>query len=244
MEKRHFLKLTGVFSAGVLVSPLTACSGPSKTIMAYPETAPGIGASVFEQAPLPFDFNALEPHIDTQTMEIHYGKHHAAYVKNLNAALGGGGKFDGMNLLQIMAGIEKDDTAVRNNGGGHYNHDLFWDVLTPGGPSKPVGKLSDKINADLGSFEAFEKQFSDAAKTRFGSGWAWLSVGSDGKLFISSTANQDNPLMTRIVDKPGKPILGLDVWEHAYYLHYQNRRPDYVAAFMGLINWDKVSARL
>jgi len=244
MEKRDFLKLSGVFSAGVFVSPLSACSRPSKTLMAYHDTTPGQGAAVFEQAPLPFDFNALEPHIDTQTMEIHYGKHHAAYVKNLNAALAGGGKFDGMNLNQIMVNVEKDDTAVRNNGGGHFNHDLFWDVLTPGGATKPSGKLMDKINTDLGSYEAFEKQFTDAAKSRFGSGWAWMNVGADGKLFVSSTANQDNPLMARIADKPGKPILGLDVWEHAYYLHYQNRRPDYISAFMGLINWDKVTARL
>lgn len=240
MKKREFLRITGVFGAGILVAPLAACSRPSKALMA---SNPMTGPSQFEQAPLPYAFSALEPHIDTLTMEIHFGKHHAAYVKNLNAALAGGGKFDGLDLEQIMARLQKDDSAVRNNGGGHFNHQLFWDILTPGGATRPAGKLAEALLRDFGSYEAFAKQISDAAKSRFGSGWAWLSVSADGRLFVSSTPNQDNPLMSNVVDQPGKPLLGIDVWEHAYYLHYQNRRPDYVAAIMEIINWDKVAAR-
>jgi len=240
MKKREFLRITGVFGAGVLLAPLAACSRPSKALMA---AQPIGGQSQFEQLPLPYAFGALEPRIDTLTMEIHYGKHHAAYVKNLNAALAGGGKFDGLNIEQIMALLQKDDTAVRNNGGGHFNHQLFWDILSPGGATRPTGKLAETMLRDFGSYEAFATQLADAAKARFGSGWAWLNLGADGKLFVSSTANQDNPLMVNIVDRPGKPLLGIDVWEHAYYLHYQNRRPDYVSAVMEIINWDKVAAR-
>lgn len=197
-----------------------------------------------EQAPLPYAFDALEPHIDARTMEIHYGKHHAAYVAKLNAAIEGtplaGKSVD--DIIGDLSAVPADKRgAVRNNGGGHANHTLFWDVMGPGGGS-PSGALAGAIDGDLGGFAAFQAAFSDAAANRFGSGWAWLCV-SGGKLCVCSTPNQDNPLMTSEVECPGTPILGLDVWEHAYYLNYQNRRPDYIAAFWNVIDWAKVGAR-
>lgn len=195
----------------------------------------------FEQPKLPYDFNALEPHIDARTMEIHYGKHHAAYVNNLNAAIEGTDAA-GKSLEDIMKNISSYPAAVRNNGGGHWNHSLFWTVMSPNGGGHPSGALADAINNDLGGFDAFKESFSKAAATRFGSGWAWLCV-ENGKLKVCSTANQDNPLMDVVGDCNGTPILGLDVWEHAYYLNYQNRRPDYVAAFFNVINWEEVSRR-
>lgn len=197
-----------------------------------------------EQAPLPYAFDALEPHIDARTMEIHYGKHHAAYVAKLNAAIEGtplaGKSVD--DIIGDLSAVPADKRgAVRNNGGGHANHTLFWDVMGTGGGS-PSGALAGAIDSDLGGFAAFQAAFSDAAANRFGSGWAWLCV-SGGKLCVCSTPNQDNPLMTSEVECPGTPILGLDVWEHAYYLNYQNRRPDYIAAFWNVIDWAKVGAR-
>lgn len=195
----------------------------------------------FEQPKLPYDFNALEPHIDARTMEIHYGKHHAAYVNNLNGAIEGTDAA-GKSLEDIMKNISTYPAAVRNNGGGHWNHSLFWTVMSPNGGGQPSGALADAINSDLGGFDAFKEAFSKAAATRFGSGWAWLCV-EGGKLKVCSTANQDNPLMDVVSDCNGTPILGLDVWEHAYYLNYQNRRPDYVSAFFNVINWDEVSSR-
>lgn len=191
----------------------------------------------FQQAPLPYAFDALEPHIDARTMEIHYTKHHAGYVNNLNAAVEG---TDAANksIEEICKNIGNYSTAVRNNGGGHYNHTLFWSVMSPNGGGQPSGKLADAINSDLGGFAKFKEDFSKAAATRFGSGWAWLCV-ENGKLSICSTPNQDNPLMGEGCS--GTPILGLDVWEHAYYLNYQNRRPDYVSAFFNVINWEQVS---
>lgn len=195
----------------------------------------------FEQPKLPYDFNALEPHIDARTMEIHYGKHHAAYVNNLNAAIEGTDAA-GKSLEDIMKNISSYSAAVRNNGGGHWNHSLFWTVMSPNGGGQPSGALADAINNDLGGFDAFKESFSKAAATRFGSGWAWLCV-ENGKLKVCSTANQDNPLMDVVNECNGTPILGLDVWEHAYYLNYQNRRPDYVAAFFNVINWEEVSRR-
>jgi len=195
----------------------------------------------FEQPKLPYDFNALEPHIDARTMEIHYGKHHAAYVNNLNGAIEGTDAA-GKSLDDIMKNISSYAPAVRNNGGGHWNHSLFWTVMSPNGGGQPTGALADAINADLGGFDAFKEAFSKAAATRFGSGWAWLCV-ENGKLKVCSTPNQDNPLMDVVTDCNGTPVLGLDVWEHAYYLNYQNRRPDYVAAFFNVINWDEVSRR-
>ena len=191
---------------------------------------------------LPYAHDALEPHIDTRTMEIHHGKHHQAYVTNLNAAVENTEWAD-KPLEVIMANISKLSPAVRNNGGGHYNHSMFWQIMGPGKGGVPTGIIGDAINGTFGSFDAFKEALSKAGMTRFGSGWAWLSKGADGKLFISSTPNQDNPLMD-IAEVKGTPILGCDVWEHAYYLNYQNRRPDYMTAWWNVINWDAVAARL
>jgi Fe-Mn family superoxide dismutase len=189
---------------------------------------------------LPYAHNALEPHVDALTMEIHHGKHHQAYVNNLNAAIEGTPMAS--KSLEDLMKQHSDVPAVRNNGGGHFNHSLFWTVMSPNGGGLPTGDLGADINATFGSFDAFKEAFAKAAATRFGSGWAWLCVNSAGKLEICSTANQDNPLMPS-VGCAGTPILGLDVWEHAYYLKYQNRRPDYVSAFFNVINWTEVASR-
>jgi Fe-Mn family superoxide dismutase len=189
---------------------------------------------------LPYAHNALEPHVDALTMEIHHGKHHQAYVNNLNAAIEGT-PMAGKSLEDLMK-QHSDVPAVRNNGGGHFNHSLFWTIMSPNGGGLPTGDLGADINATFGSFGAFKEAFAKAAATRFGSGWAWLCVNTAGKLEICSTANQDNPLMPS-VGCAGTPILGLDVWEHAYYLKYQNRRPDYVSAFFNVINWAEVASR-
>ena len=195
---------------------------------------------------LPYAYNALEPNIDARTMEIHHTKHHNAYIQKVNAAIEGT-EFENLSIEQLVSNLdgvpENIRGAVRNNGGGHANHSLFWTVMSPDGGGMPSGAVAAAIDTDLGGFEAFKEAFSQAAATRFGSGWAWLSVDSSGKLCVCSTPNQDNPRMTSLVDCPGTPILGLDVWEHAYYLHYQNRRPDYVAAFFNVIDWNAVSAR-
>ncbi|KQR95429.1 superoxide dismutase [Chryseobacterium sp. Leaf180] len=190
----------------------------------------------FELPKLPYAYDALEPTIDAKTMEIHHTKHHQAYIDNLNKAIEGT-DLEGLSIEEICEnGAEKP--AVRNNGGGHYNHSLFWQILTPGGSKEPVGLVKSAIE-NFGGMEKFKMDFSEAAKTRFGSGWAWLVKNEDGSLSVTSTANQDNPLMP-MADKKGTPILGLDVWEHAYYLNYQNRRPDYISAFFDVVNWDKV----
>ncbi|MBX2907769.1 MAG: superoxide dismutase [Taibaiella sp.] len=188
---------------------------------------------------LPYGYDALEPHIDAQTMQIHHGKHHQAYVDNLNKALAG---TDGENksLEELMANISSYPMAVRNNGGGHFNHSLFWTILGPGGGA-PSGKLADAINSTFGSLDGLKEKMNTAGATRFGSGWAWLSV-SNGTLAVSSTPNQDNPLMD-IAETKGTPILGIDVWEHAYYLKYQNKRPDYLSAIWNVINWEEVGRR-
>jgi len=190
---------------------------------------------------LPYPANALQPHIDAKTMEIHHGKHHNAYVTNVNAALEGAGVKE-QSIEDLCRNIEtvpeKIRTAVRNNGGGHANHSLFWTIMSPQGGGKPSGPLAAAIDAELGGFDAFKEAFTKAATTRFGSGWAWLSVGPKGKLIVESTPNQDNPYMIG-----NTPILGLDVWEHAYYLNYQNRRPDYIAAFYNVIDWNAVGQR-
>lgn len=193
---------------------------------------------MFELPKLPYDLTALEPHIDAKTMEIHHGKHHQAYINNLNAAIEGT-ELAGKSIEAIMSEISKHSMAVRNNGGGHYNHSLFWNILGPNAGGAPSGKLMDAINSAFGSLEAFKDQFAKAGATRFGSGWAWLVV-HEGRLVVTSTPNQDNPLMD-IAEVKGTPILGLDVWEHAYYLHYQNRRPDYISAFWNVVNWNKVA---
>lgn len=194
----------------------------------------------FELPQLPYAHDALEPHVDTRTMEIHHGKHHAGYTNNLNNAIAGT-EMEGKSIEDLLAN-HTDNGAVRNNGGGFYNHSLFWSVMSPNGGGEPTGDLASAINGAFGSFEAFKEAFAKAAATRFGSGWAWLCVHSGGKVEVCSTANQDNSLMPNI-GCGGTPILGLDVWEHAYYLNYQNRRPDYINAFFNVINWDEVSRR-
>lgn len=194
----------------------------------------------FELPSLPYALNALEPHIDARTMEIHHGKHHNAYVTNLNAAIAGT-DLEGKSLEELMK-VAGSNAAVRNNGGGHWNHSLFWQILSPTGGGLPTGALAAAIDAKFGSFDAFKETFNKAGATRFGSGWAWLCVDTKKELCVCSSPNQDNPLMD-VSDCPGTPILGLDVWEHAYYLHYQNRRPDYIAAFWNLVNWEEVSKR-
>ncbi len=193
-------------------------------------------------APLPYDKAALEPHIDATTMEIHHGRHHNAYVTNLNNAIAGKAELEAMSIEDICKNINSvpDDVraAVRNNGGGHFNHTLFWSIMGPGAGGAPTGELAEAIASAFGSFDAFKEAFAKAGVTRFGSGWAWLVV-KDSKLAITSTPNQDNPLM----DGSGTPILGLDVWEHAYYLHYQNKRPDYIGAWWNVVNWTAVGER-
>ena len=194
----------------------------------------------FKLPDLPYAFDALEPHLDARTMEIHHDKHHAGYTNNLNAAIAGT-DMEGKSIEELLAN-HTDNAAVRNNGGGFYNHSLFWTVMSPNGGGQPTGELAEAINAAYGSFDAFKEAFSKAAATRFGSGWAWLCVHVGGKVEVCSSANQDNSLMPN-VGCGGTPILGLDVWEHAYYLNYQNRRPDYIAAFFNVINWDEVTKR-
>ena len=192
---------------------------------------------------LPYAFDALQPSIDAQTMEIHHGKHHAAYVSKVNAAIEGNTDLESKSIEELISNIsaipEDIRGAVRNNGGGHYNHSLFWTIIGPDAGGEPEGELSDAITKDLGGLDAFKESFSNAAATRFGSGWAWLCV-SDGKLCVCSTPNQDSPIMD-VAECKGMPILGLDVWEHAYYLKYQNRRPEYVSAFWNIVNWSAVS---
>ncbi len=194
----------------------------------------------FTLAALPYAYDALEPHIDSLTMQIHHGKHHQAYVDNLNKAIAGS-ENENKSLEELVKNAGKISPAVRNNGGGHWNHSFFWESLTPGGGSAPTGKLADAIHSSFGSFDSFKEKFAQAGLTRFGSGWAWLIV-KDGKLEVSSTPNQDNPLMD-VAETKGTPILGVDVWEHAYYLKYQNKRGDYLAAFWNLVNWARVAER-
>ncbi len=193
----------------------------------------------FELPKLNYPNNALEPNIDARTMEIHHGKHHQAYVTNLNNAIAGTDA-EKLSIEEICKNISKYPVAVRNNGGGHYNHSLFWEIMAPKSGGVPTNEVGKAIEAELGGFEKFKADFTQAGITRFGSGWAWLCVKADGKLCVCSTPNQDNPLMD-VVDCKGTPILGLDVWEHAYYLDYQNRRPDYIGAFFNVINWNKVN---
>ena len=192
----------------------------------------------FQLPNLSYNHDALDPHIDSKTMQIHHGKHHAGYTNKLNAAIEGT-DLDGKSIEEILKNLDMNNSAVRNNGGGYYNHCLFWEIIGPNCGGSPSGKLADAINKDFGSFDEFKSKFSAAAATRFGSGWAWLCVDSDGGLEVCSTANQDNPLMPGECGKT--PILCLDVWEHAYYLNYQNRRPDYIDAFFNVINWEVVA---
>jgi Fe-Mn family superoxide dismutase len=231
-DRRHFMKI-GALAATAAVLPSQAGAATAHAL-----------------TELPYAYDALEPHIDARTMEIHHSKHHAAYVKNMNTALEGDAKLAGLSLLDLQGAIGgiKDDalrTTLRNNGGGHWNHDFFWKIMArPGGDGIMTVQIAGAIQAEFGGMEEFKKAFAAAATSRFGSGWAWLIV-RDGKLAITSTPNQDNPLMKGIVPdgETGTPILGVDVWEHAYYLHYQNRRADYLAAWWNVVNWAEVSNR-
>ncbi|MFN4256087.1 MAG: superoxide dismutase [Saprospiraceae bacterium] len=250
MEKRTFLKTGLLLSLSAATgSFLTACKSAAKSVAGEP-AAPQLPPPTarrnepFTLPKLTFEPGALEPHIDKMTMEIHHGKHHQAYVSNLNDAVKDS-VFKDYELTDILARLTNSDAdkKIRNNGGGHWNHTFFWETLTPMSGGAPTGTLATAINAQFESFDKFKDQFSTAAKSVFGSGWAWLCVGRDKKLFISTTPNQDNPLMPNLVKQPGTPILGLDVWEHAYYLKYQNKRPDYIAAFFNVVNWKTVFMR-
>jgi Fe-Mn family superoxide dismutase len=196
----------------------------------------------YELPPLPYDYNALEPYIDEETMHLHHDKHHQAYVNNLNAALQGQSQFENMSIDQLIRSLnsvpENIRTAVRNNGGGHINHSMFWQIMKPSGGGEPTGDLASAISSAFGSFDQFKAAFNDAGAKRFGSGWAWLVIGADGKLAVTSTANQDSPLIDGLY-----PVMGNDVWEHAYYLKYQNRRPEYLAAWWNVVNWDEIAKR-
>lgn len=228
----------GIGSSLVGSAFLTACAGGSEG----GESAKSILSTGFEQMPLGYDYTALEPHIDAMTMEIHYTKHAAAYAKNTVEAAGEEGVDMSKPLEEVMMNMSKYSTKMRNNGGGHYNHELFWKIMSPNGGGQPGGDLAEAINGAFGSFEEFQTKFEDAAKGRFGSGWAWLVLDKNNLLQIGSTPNQDNPLMD-ISDFQGIPLVGIDVWEHAYYLNYQNRRPDYISAFWNIIDWSEVEKR-
>lgn len=240
--RREFI---GVGAAALALAAL----GPGGSRLSAATAGGGAGFMRFEEGKyvlpdLPYAASALEPAIDARTMEIHHGKHHAGYTNNLNAALGKLEQPAGETLERLLGRVSRLDASVRdgvrNNGGGYYNHCLFWETMGPGAGGEPKDRLGEAIKVSFGSFAAFREQMSAAAATRFGSGWAWLYVGGDGKLYVSSTPNQDNPLMRGLVEGLGTPILGLDVWEHAYYLNYQNRRADYVAAWWSLVNWTRV----
>jgi superoxide dismutase, Fe-Mn family len=246
MNKRQFLKSTG------LVSLVSLLAGTNRLLAADADEAPAYtphnqqpGADGFSLPPLPYAYEALEPVIDTLTMQIHHDRHHKAYVDNLNKAIAAQAAFAGMSLEDILHKLRaKDDAALRNNAGGHWNHSFFWSHLAAPKSKRPGEKTTAAIQTAFGSFDNFKTEFSKAALGRFGSGWAWLCTDKKQNLFICSTPNQDNPLMTRIADKKGKPVLGIDVWEHAYYLKYQNKRADYVGAFFDIVNWDLVEADL
>ncbi len=233
MKRRNFLTFVAALSAVKIIEPV------SKRIEKFNNiTERRYTMGKFELQPLTYSYDALEPYIDKATMEIHHSKHHQAYVNNLNKAIEGT-ELESKSLEEMFSMMSKVPAAVRNNGGGHWNHDLFWKLMTPGGSKEPAGDLLNDIVSTFGSFEEFKKKFAEAATGRFGSGWAWL-VKSDNKLVITSTPNQDNPLMD-VAEVKGNPILGLDVWEHAYYLKYQNRRPEYIENWWNVVNWDVVA---
>lgn len=250
MDRKQFLsrslKVTvGTFLAGPILATTTGCGDPDTPGNSGPDGStppePGFPPLVLTQVEMPYAYTALEPSIDGMTMEIHYTKHHAGYVKKANAAIGDEG-VSVANELDLMGDIGKYSATVRNNVGGTWNHNLFWEVMAPGGTGMPDGKVLDALNAGFGSFDKFKEVFAEASMKRFGSGWAWL-VEQDGKLAIGSTPNQDNPLMD-VSEFKGKPLLALDVWEHAYYLKYQNKRDEYVANWWKVVNWDAVAKRL
>lgn len=242
MKKRTFVKATSFLVAGTALAPIVqSCKTEKKEDQTMSSSDSPSGSFVLP--PLEFEFDALAPNIDAMTMQIHHGKHHAGYVRKLNAALEGS-QLSGLGLGEMMSQLKADDTAIRNNGGGHFNHSLFWSIMSPNGGGAPSGDLADAINSSFGSFDTFKKEFAKAAATRFGSGWAWLCRGDNDKLFITSTPNQDNPLMANVVSEAGLPLMGIDVWEHAYYLNYQNRRGDYVNNFFNVVDWNAVGVRL
>lgn len=242
MKRREFINKTGVVAVGIGAIPLIGCKEGSSG-----KVAEGMESSSkmveFTLPDLPYGTDALAPNIDAQTMAIHHGKHHAGYVRKLNAALKDH-RLAGKNLEDILSAVNDDDvdTGVRNNGGGHYNHSLFWKIMKPNGSNAPTGALAEAMNKAFGSMDEMKGEFAQAAATVFGSGWAWIAADKDKNLFITSTPNQDNPLMSNVAEKVGTPILGIDVWEHAYYLNYQNKRTDYIANFMEIINWDQVAS--
>ena len=244
MKRRSFIKnmpLVVPASAAII-----GCSPPATAKKATESTLSNNKINkiimAFELPALAYATAALEPHVDAKTMEIHHDKHHAAYVTNLNAAVTADANAQGKTLEELMASISKFAPAIRNNGGGHWNHSMFWSIMGPNAGGAPTGDIAAAITSTFGSYDNLKKEMSTAGMTRFGSGWAWLSVDANKKLIVSSTPNQDNPLMD-IADKKGTPVLGVDVWEHAYYLHYQNRRADYLAAFFNVINWNEVNRR-
>lgn len=238
MKKRTFIKASSTLLLASALAPVLSCK---ETLKSGSQTS--AVSDIFTLPDLTYGFDALAPNIDAKTMEIHHGRHHAGYVSKLNAALMDS-KLKGQSLEEMLSSLSQEDVAIRNNGGGHYNHSLFWTIMSPGGGGEPSGNLLDAINGAFGSFSKFKEVFSSAASSRFGSGWAWLNQGADGKLFVSSTPNQDNPLMSNLVEENGSPLLGIDVWEHAYYLNYQNRRGDYINNFFNVIDWNAVSARM
>jgi len=236
MNRKKFISAIGIISIASGVSKLEGITNKINNQINRSENK----MSKFELPTLRYAYNALEPYIDARTLEIHHGKHHAAYVANLNKAVEGT-EHEGKSFEELFANISKLPAAVRNNGGGVYNHNLYWEIMGPNKGGQPTGALADAINSTFGSFDKFKEQLSTAAATRFGSGWAWL-VSSNGKLVVYSSPNQDNPLMD-ISEVKGYPLLCLDVWEHAYYLNYQNRRPDYISAWWNIVNWDEVAKR-
>ena len=247
MNKRDFIKTSGLLLGGALLTGfMGACNNEKKEAVATDNTT-NATPTTFALPQLAYAYNAIEPVIDAMTMEIHHSKHHAAYVTNLNKALEANPNLSRATIEEICANLAQDDThtAVRNNGGGHYNHSLFWTLIAPkeqAAQTKPSTELAAAIDKTFGSLDNMKKELIAAAASRFGSGWGWLSIDSNKNLFISSTPNQDNPLMKNLVEKPGTPLIGIDVWEHAYYLHYQNKRQDYLTAFFDILNWDTVNA--
>ncbi len=239
MKKRTFLKVSTIAAAGSIILPL-GCT--TETQNSEEKANKQSVVQEFTLPDLPYGFDALEPHIDKRTMEIHHGKHHAGYVRKLNAALKGQEQIAGKSLEEMMGAIGPEQTALRNNGGGHYNHSLFWKMMSPN-KSEPKGDMLSVLKSAFGSYDEFKEEFANAAKTRFGSGWAWLATDQNNKPIVLSTPNQDNPLMGKIVGKTHYPLFGIDVWEHAYYLKYQNKRGDYINNFFDLINWEAVTKR-
>ena len=234
MNRRYFIRTLGLMTTSAAI---LETNGMTKNFNYINKTRSNKMAK-FELPQLPYSYNALEPYIDAKTMELHHSKHHAGYISKFNAAIEGT-ELEHQSIEEIFRNISNHSAAVRNNGGGSYNHSLFWEVMGPNKGGEPTGELAEAINSEFGSFDKFKEEFTNAAATQFGSGWAWLSV-SNSKLVVSQTPNQDNPLMD-VASVKGAPILGLDVWEHAYYLNYQNRRPEYIENFWKVVNWDKVA---